>query len=86
MPEGAGVKETICTICEHKDVCTYKLDYLNILKAVGNACVSEVKETPDGGFSSKKVSDYDFISGISVGCRYYRNWADTYRDGDCNAC
>ena len=39
------------------------------------------------GFSSKKVADYDFISGISIGCRYYRNWTNliTYRDGDCNA-
>lgn len=56
-----GVKETLCTRCEHREVCMYKLDYLNILK---------------------KVIDYDFISGISVGCRYYRNWTDTYRDGD----
>lgn len=27
----------------------------------------------------------DFISGISIYCRYYRNWTDTYRDGDYNA-
>ena len=80
MPD--GVKETLCTRCMHKDVCAYKLDYLNILKAVENARVSVVKENTDGGFSSKKVADYDFISGISVGCRYYRNWTDTYRDGD----
>ena len=80
MPE--GVKETLCTRCEHREVCIHKLDYLNILKAVENARVSVVKEDSDGGFSSKKVADYDFISGISVGCRYYRNWTDTYRDGD----
>ena len=80
MPE--GVKETLCTRCVHKDVCAYKLDYLNILKAVENAHVSVVKDDSDGGFSSKKVADYDFISGIYVYCRYYRNWTDTYRDGD----
>ena len=77
-----GVKETLCTSCQHREVCIYKLDYLNILKAIGNARVSDVKETPDGGFSSKKVADYDFISGISVYCRYYRNRTNTYRDGD----
>lgn len=77
-----GVKETLCTRCDHREVCMYKLYYLNILKAVENARVSVVKETQDGGFSSKKVSDYDFISGISVGCRYYRNLTNTYHDGD----
>lgn len=75
-----GVKETLCTSCEHCAVCIYKPDYLNILKAVENARVSVVKETPDGGFSSKKVIDYDFVSEISIGCRYYRNWTDVYRD------
>ena len=80
MPD--GVKETLCTRCVHKDVCAYKLDYLNILKAVENARVAEVKDEATGGFSSTKVIDYDFISGISVGCRYYRHRTDTYRDGD----
>ena len=80
MPE--GVKETLCTRCAHREVCIHKLDYLNILKAVENARVSVVKDAQDGGFSSKKVADYDFISGIYAHCRYYRNWTDTYRDGD----
>lgn len=77
-----GVKETLCTSCQHREVCIYKLDYLNILKAVGNARVSDVKDTQDGGFSSKKVADYDFISGISVGCRYYLKRIDTCYYGD----
>lgn len=85
MSEGVGVKETLCTRCEHREVCIYKLDYLNILKAVENARVSVIKETTDGGFSSKKVIDYDFISGISVGCRYYRHRTDACRNGDYNA-
>lgn len=85
MPEGVGTKETICTSCEHCAVCIYKSDYLNILKAVENARVSVITDTPNGGIISKKVADYAFISGISIGCRYYRNWTDTYRDGDYNA-
>ena len=79
MPD--GVKETLCTRCVHKDVCAYKLDYLNIIKAVENARVSVVKDDSDAGFSSKKVADYDFISEISIGCRYYRHRTDTCRDG-----
>lgn len=26
----AGVKETLCTRCAHREVCTYKQDYLDI--------------------------------------------------------
>ena len=77
-----GVKETLCTRCVHREVCIHKLDYLNILKAFENSRVPVVKETTDGGFSSKKVVDYDFISEISVGCRYYRHRTDNYCDGD----
>ena len=80
-----GVKETLCTRCEHREVCMYKPYYLNILKAVENARVSSITDTQDGGFSSKKVADYDFISGISVGCRYYRHRTDTCRYGVNNA-
>ena len=82
MSEGVGVKETLCTRCMHREVCIHKLDYLNILKAVENARVAAVKDEATGGFSLAKVIDYDFISGISVGCRYYRHRTDTYRDGD----
>lgn len=80
MPD--GVKETLCTRCVHREVCIHKLDYLNILKAVENARVAAVKDEATGGFSSTKVTDYNFISEISVGCRYYRHRTDNYRDGD----
>ena len=77
-----AIKEVSCTLCAHQEVCAYKQDYIDILKAVENARVSVVKDDSDGGFSSKKVADYDFISGISVGCRYYRHRTDTCRYGD----
>ena len=62
------VKETLCTRCAHREVCIYKQDYIDILKAVENATVTQ--NTPDG-ITSNKVTQYDFISGISVGCKYY---------------
>lgn len=64
------VKETLCTRCTHREVCAYKQYYLDILKAVENASV--VSDIPDGKITSKKVIDYDFISKISVGCKYYQ--------------
>ena len=72
-----GVKETLCTCCAHRDVCVYKPDYLHILKSIED--ISIIKEFPDGNASSKKIASYDFISEISVGCRYYRHWTDMYR-------
>ena len=67
MPN-SEVKETLCTRCAHREVCIYKQDYIDILKAVENATLT--RDTPDV-IASKKVTQYDFISGISVGCKYY---------------
>ena len=30
---GGGVRETICTSCIHREVCTYKQMYIDFLKA-----------------------------------------------------
>lgn len=72
-----GAKETLCSRCAHWEVCAHKQDYLDILKAVENVCV--VKNEPDGKITSKKASNYDFVSKISVDCKYYKNWTGTYR-------
>ena len=66
-----GSKETLCTHCLHRDVCVYKNTYLAILKAISDVSIPELcldrKETQD-----KKVSSYEFISDIRVGCRYHQ--------------
>lgn len=67
MPN-SEVNENLCTRCAHQEVCTYKQDYLDILKAVKNAVVT--RDTPDG-ITSKKVIHYDLVSDISVSCKYY---------------
>lgn len=74
------VKETLCTRCAHRDVCIYKQDYLDILKAVENATV--IRDTSDGKIASKKVIHYDFIGEISVKCKYHQNRTETYRSGE----
>ena len=36
-----------------------------------------------GDFLSRDVyKRQDFISGISVGCKYHQNWTETYRSGE----
>lgn len=66
-----GVKETLCTRCAHREVCAYKQDFLDIIKTIENATIT--RNTPDGKSTSKKVVLYDFISEISIGCKYYQN-------------
>lgn len=64
------------------NVCAYIQDYLDILKAVENVYV--VKDAPDEKIASKKAINYDFVSKISVCCKYYKNWMRTYhsREGE----
>lgn len=76
MPE--GVKETLCTHCIHREVCAYKQDFLDIIKAVEDITI--IKEFPDGTASSKRVTCYDFISGIYVGCKYYFQFIDEVKE------
>ena len=71
------LKETLCTHCAHREVCTYKQDFLDIIKAV--EITSVIRDLLDGRISSKNVLDYDFISEINVSCKYYQNWTETYR-------
>lgn len=71
------VKKTLCTLCTHKEVCTHKKDFLDIIEAIENASIT--RDAPDGKITLKKVIDYDFVSEISVGCKYYENWTGTYR-------
>ena len=52
MPE--GVKETLCTHCIHREVCAYKQDFLDIIKAVEDATI--IKEFPDGTASQKRAT------------------------------
>lgn len=71
------VKKTLCTLCAHKEVCTHKKDFLDIIEAIENASIT--RDAPDGKITSRKVIDYDFVSEISVGCKHYENWTGTYR-------
>lgn len=63
-----AVKETCCTRCAHRNVCSYKNDCLAIIKTISEAYVSS--QLPDGTMVSKRIEDFEFISDISVSCRH----------------
>lgn len=65
-------QEILCNKCVHREVCTYKDDYLTVLKAVLNGAF--VHPCSDGKeFDYKAVKDFDFIKDINVECKYYQN-------------
>ena len=53
------VKETLCTSCIHRSVCSYKNDYLNAVRAVNEVSMS--------------WKDLKCIGDISVNCIYHQN-------------
>ena len=60
------ISDIQCETCSHSDVCAFKETYLSILDVISNGmCVDDKKS------QFKKVVDFDFISKISVICRYY---------------
>ena len=78
------VKETLCTSCIHRKVCIYIRDFTRITKAIDDLMVDQI--THDEKPASKKAIEYEFISDISVGCKYYdaflKNWVEKYRSGE----
>ena len=72
------VAEPSCSRCAHRDVCSHKEDYAKVVAAIRNATVSS--GDLDGGITSKKIINYDFVHTITVNCRYYHNWTAAYRE------
>lgn len=58
------VKETLCSSCSHREVCAYKQDFFDAIQTIKNMSVIRS--------ASKKITDYDFISEITINCKYYQ--------------
>ena len=66
-----AIEEVSCTRCLHQEVCKYKQDFLDIYNAVSSSMVNrpcedgkKVKTTP--------ITNFDFLGGIQIECRYYQ--------------
>ena len=60
-----GVKETQCTRCGHREVCSLKTEFLEAQKAIDEVYVSRPCE--DG----KKVCDIKYIEPVELHCKHY---------------
>ena len=65
------IKEVSCTRCLHQEVCRYKPDFLDICNAVSSSMINRPCE--DGKkVETKPITNFDFLSGIQIECRYYQ--------------
>ena len=66
-----AIKEVSCTRCLHQEVCRYKPDFLDICNAVSSSIVNRPCE--DGKtVEMTHITNFDFLGGIQIKCRYYQ--------------
>ena len=66
-----AIKEVSCTRCLHQEVCKYKQDFIAIYNAVSSSMVNRPCE--DGNkVKTIPVTNFDFLGGIRIECRYYQ--------------
>lgn len=69
-----AIKEVSCTRCLHQEVCRYKPGFLDICNAVSSSIVNRPCE--DGKKVEKTpITNFDFLGGIQIECRYYQKQA-----------
>lgn len=66
-----NIKEVSCTRCLHQEVCRYKPDFLDICNTVSNSMLNRPCE--DGKkVEMTPITNFDFLGGIQIECRYYQ--------------
>ena len=66
-----AIKEVSCTRCLHQEVCKHKQDFLDICNAVSSSIVNRPCE--DGKtVEMAPITNFDFLGGIRIECRYYQ--------------
>ena len=69
-----AIKEVSCTRCLHQEVCRHKQDFLDICNAVSSSMVNRPCE--DGKkVETIPIANFDFLGGIQIKCRYYKEQA-----------
>lgn len=69
-----GVKETQCTRCAHREVCSLKINFLAAQEAVDNTTV--YLDSEDGRGRMIKLRDMPFIKPVELQCKHYMRGGD----------
>lgn len=65
-----GVKETQCTRCSHREVCSLKEEFLAAQKAIDEA-VLHLERRDDGAVSMIRIRDIRYIEPVELRCMHY---------------
>ena len=63
-------QKILCNECVHRNVCTYKYDYLLVLDSIFNKVI-ELPCSDNGEISYKNIKDFNFITDIKIECKYF---------------
>ncbi|BDE87891.1 hypothetical protein CE91St42_23490 [Oscillospiraceae bacterium] len=65
-----GVKETQCTRCSHREVCSLKGEFLAAQEAINEAVLHRERKD-DGAVSMIRIRDIKYIEPVELCCRHY---------------
>lgn len=69
-----GVKETLCSHCDHLQVCSLKKEFVAAQQAVDTVSVSL------GDRTMKNLRDFDWIKPVALDCIHFIQKRPTQRD------
>lgn len=75
-----GVRETLCTSCSHKEVCSFKDEFLSAIKAIDEVLVGLPSKDPNVGCMIK-LRDITWIKPAELMCIHYNKNISTTREG-----
>ena len=64
-----AVMETMCTTCSHREVCSFKDEYLMVQKEASNMMIS--REDGYDAHSIVPVSSFKWLEPIHIVCKHY---------------
>lgn len=65
-----GVKETQCTRCGHREVCSLKTEFLEAQKAIDEAYISHPSEDGKKAVVTR-VRDIKYIEPVELCCKHF---------------
>lgn len=65
-----GVKETQCTRCGHREVCSLKIEFLEAQKAINDVYISRPSED-DKKAVVTRIRDIKYIEPVELRCKHY---------------